>query len=142
MFRLPVVGTNGLVRGVPLQSPRDWYVEASLKCNCQACRRLKWFCRDPVSRTGVFPMRQELRRHLRNKVRKHRLSIDTRTQKKGNPYRIICTKNRSDHKGRLAEYEADILSMKLLIETPPAGAVGGETNRRIARLRAACARSG
>lgn len=124
------------------ESPRDWYVAASLRCNCQACRRLKWFCRDPVSRTGVFPMRQELRRHLRDKVRKHRLPMDTRTQKKGKPYRIICTKNRSDHKGRLAEYEADILSMKLLIQTPPEDAAGGETNRRIARLQAACARSG
>ena len=124
------------------KSPTDWYVAENLKCNCQACRRLKWFCRDPVSRTGVFPMRQELRRHLRDKIRKHRLPIDTRTQKKGNPYRIICTKNRSDHKGRLAEYEADILSMKLLIRTPPEDAAGGGTNRRIARLQAACARSG
>ena len=87
-------------------------------------------------------MRQELRRHLRDKIRKHRLPIDTRTQKKGNPYRIICTKNRSDHKGRLAEYEADILSMELLIRTPPEDAAGGGTNRRIARLQAACARSG
>ena len=80
-------------------------------------------------------MCEELRNHLEGAIRMADLDLDTKTEKKGRPYTLVCTKNRASYKRRLAEYAEDVERMDGLAKAAADGASATET----ARLRRAVA---
>ena len=86
----------------------------------------------------MFAVREDLRDHLRNTVRRHQMDVRCEERKGRRPYRLVCTKTRASHERRLAEYAKDIEAMRRLIATTPAVPDAAATT---ARLRAAAARS-
>ena len=135
----------------PPEQPRDWVIETRITCagappswsgsatGCEHCARLQAFCADPEATTERFRMRQELRAHVESTIASLRLDIDCKTERRGSPHTLICTKNRATYERRCAEYAEDIAHMRLLTDAAPrseADSVGAE---HLQRLRTAIA---
>ncbi len=105
----------------PPEEPRDWAMAADVDCDCDRCKKLRAFCKDPVGRVARFPLRQDLRAHLQGVITRHRLDLTYVTERKGRPYTLVCTKTRASHERRLAEYARDVSSMRSLIGSAPGG---------------------
>jgi hypothetical protein len=54
-----------------IEPPQDWTRDAELGCNCEDCRALSLFLRDPAQRVGRFPIRKERRQHLHQQIERH-----------------------------------------------------------------------
>ena len=108
-----------------------------VKCRCEHCAKLRAFCKDPVAETARFPLRQELRVHLQEIIKQHRLDLSHVTERRGRPFTLVCTKTRASHERRLAEYAEDVSNM------PRAGRVGaGRKAGRTVRGRSRAAARG
>ena len=103
----------------PPAEPSDWSIAADVACDCDLCRKLRIFCQDPVVREARFPVRQDLRDHLRLAIERHELDLDHETERRGRPYSLVCTKNRASHKRRNTEYVGDVSRMRWLLESAP-----------------------
>ena len=103
----------------PPAAPRDWRIAADLSCDCDLCRRLRSFCEDPGTRQARFPLREDLRAHLDNVIREHRLDLDQETERQDRLAVVVCTKNRASHERRDAEYREDVSWMQSLLESAP-----------------------
>ena len=126
----------------PPGPPRDWYVNVQIPCNCEACRAMQAFCMDRRAKTRTFPMRQALRSHLEMQIRTLKLPMDHKTVRRGSPHKLVCTKNRSDHKRRLEEYAEDVDHMRMLINSAPTPESEGQGRRAVGRLESALSRAG
>ena len=103
----------------PPEQPRDWVIETRIACDCEHCARLRAFCADPEATTERFRMRQDLRLHVESTITHLRLDIDCKTERRGSPHTLICTKNRATYELRCAEYAEDIAHMRLLTDAAP-----------------------
>ena len=110
-------------------------------CQCEHCRRLTGFCRNPKAPVERFRMRKDLRLHVELRIQSERLPIRCTTEKTGIPHTLVCTKNSADHIRRVNRYENDIESMKTLLPTAPQVRLLW-VSRVEDRLRQAVARSG
>lgn len=115
----------------PPRKRQDWLVAARLSCPCSGCRQLQAFCNDPASQTARITVAQGVRQHLRQGIDSRGLDIEYRTERRGRPYTLICTKNRASFHRRVAEYDEDISQMRSLIGSAPSQMVGAQ----VARLR-------
>ena len=115
----------------PPREPDHWRIPCPVECGCEICAGLRTFCADPAARVARFPLRTDLRAHLHGTIDVHKLEIDHVTERRGRPYTLVCTKNRSGHKRRVKEHATDIKRMCLLMVTAPDGA------REIASLQGA-----
>lgn len=111
----------------PVEPPKDWTRDAKLKCQCEHCRALSQFLRDPAQRVARFPLRQELRRHLHGQIDSQGCDLTHVTERKGSPQTLVCTKTNASYERRLKQYEVD---QKLLAELQT---FAGEGKRAIAR---------
>lgn len=126
----------------PPEEPTNWTITAEIDCDCEHCRDLKAFCKNPDETVKRFALRAELRGHLEKVIRAHRLDIDCKTEHRGSPYKLVCTKNRASYRRRLKEYAADVSHMHALIASAPGGNGAGVSKDRLERLLVAVARSG
>lgn len=117
--------------------PVGWYIDARLECNCRGCDQLASFCRDSGATRTKIAVNQSVRSHLRGKITRLGLDIDFETERRGSPYKLVCTKNRNSHKQRLAEYAEDLETMRVLIDAVPIRAGPGCCEPALARLRVA-----
>jgi hypothetical protein len=97
---------EGLTAQEP-QPPADFRRPAKSSCNCAACRELTAFLADPQEQTHRFPMPQDRRSHLEDVIRNDRLDLDSRTEKSGRPYTLICTKNTRSYQESVKKYHQD-----------------------------------
>ena len=121
----------------PPEAPRTWVLPVRIDCDCERCAELQTFCDDPLRTEHQFAVRQELRAHLRETIRRHRMDLRCRELKRGRPYQLVCVKTRGSYERRLEQYGKDIEAMRRLVAAP----VPAETGTT-ARLQAATARSG
>ena len=105
----------------PPEAPRDWVIESRIPCDCELCAALEAFCKHPVDRVCRFSVRAELRAHLHQQIERCRLDMSHVTERRGRPYTLVCTKNRTSYERRLAEYAKDIETMRSLTRFMPAG---------------------
>jgi hypothetical protein len=52
-------------------------------------------------------VREDRRRHLEHQVRGHECDLDLRTERRGSPYTLVCTKNTASYQARLKQYHED-----------------------------------
>jgi hypothetical protein len=79
----------------PLELPQDWSRGAELDCECEDCRALTRFLRDPAQRVGRFPVRKERRQHLRQQIDRHRCDLTHATERVRSPQTLVCTKSQA-----------------------------------------------
>ena len=126
----------------PPETPKTWKIAAPVKCRCEHCAKLRAFCKDPAAKTARFPLREELRDHLQEIIERHRLDIEHVTERRGSPYTLVCTKTRSSHERRLAEYAEDVTNMRALADSAPGGKQARRCATDLERLREAIAAAG
>ena len=114
----------------PPKEPIDWVIRADIPVlpeepgrrrntarswsYAECCRQLREFCNDAVETSRHFPARRDIRESFARTIRQMRLDIDCHTDHCGNPYRLVCVKNRASYERRLAEYAEDIEWMRKL----------------------------
>ena len=118
----------------PPPGPEDRSIVASIECECQHCRRIKTFCRDRGARVLRYPVRQQIRRHMRGEIRYAKVAVTCETERRGRPYTLICRKTEAGYAKRVSRYEADIASMRLLESAAP-------VTESLSQLRMAISRS-
>jgi hypothetical protein len=91
----------------PPQPPADFRRDAALSCHCAACGELKRFLEDPNQEVYHYRAREDQRRHLENSIRQGHCDLDLRTERRGSPYTLVCTKNTASYKARLQQYHQD-----------------------------------
>ncbi len=123
----------------PPEEPRDWVIEASIPHRCPLCARLQAFCDSPEATTERFRVRQDLRLHVESMISDLRLDIGCKTERKGSPHTLICTKNRASYRRRCAEYAADVAHMRLLVDAAPRSGTDADCGADLQRLRQATA---
>ncbi len=119
------------------EGPVGWYIEAYLACDCRGCVQLARFCRNSASKRTKIAVNQGERFHLRDKITTLGLDIDFETERRGRPFKLVCTKNRNSHKRRLEEYADDLATMKVLIDAVPTRDGRGLRAEELDRLRGA-----
>lgn len=123
------------------EEPRDWFIDAQLGCDCRGCVLLQAFCDDPAISQAKIAVAQSERQHLRDQINRLVLDIDYETERKGRPYRLVCSKNRNSNQRRLAQYADDIHHMNVLIGCLPSSGRDDFRGPELKQLQTASARS-
>jgi hypothetical protein len=100
----------------PPAPPTDWKQSVTISCNCEDCRGLQKFARDPEAQVGRFRVRQDRRQHLHRQIEQHGLDMSHVTERKGSPQTLVCTKTRRTYERQCAQHRADCASMNALLD--------------------------
>jgi hypothetical protein len=109
---------EALTAQVP-QEPTDFRRSAAIGCKCAECAELSRFLKDPKESVHRFSAREERRKHLEHRIREHRCDLDLKTERRGSPYTLVCTKNTASYRAKLKTYHEDLehLAMVRAIES-------------------------
>ena len=121
--------------GGPPEDPSDWVVDAPIHCQCKDCQQVRAFCADPVKKTVQFSVAKYRRRHIRGIINRYSLEISYETKRQGNPYKLVCTKNKSKHQERIKQYSDDIAHMRMLVASAPGSKRQDACDEFLGRLR-------
>lgn len=105
--------------GSPPPGPEDKSIDASIECDCEHCLSIALFCRDRTATVLRYPVRAEVRGHLRDEIRHADVDLECETERRGRPYTLVCTKTAAGYEKRVGRYAADVESIRLLIATAP-----------------------
>jgi predicted 2-oxoglutarate/Fe(II)-dependent dioxygenase YbiX len=99
---------------LPLEAPSDWRRDDKLGCNCKDCQALGLFLDDAAQPAWVFAAAEPRRRHVEATIRAAGCDVDTATEKRGSPHRLICTKNQASYQRRCAQRANDLTERERL----------------------------
>jgi hypothetical protein len=86
----------------PERADGDWSIAPPRGCRCELCRRLAAFLADPRQRRLEWPLAQQKRRHVHQRLDLHELPVLHRTRRSGRPFTLLLDKTET-----LFEREAD-----------------------------------
>jgi len=89
------------------QAPTDYRRSAGVSCKCADCGELRRFLADRHEPVHRFPVAEGRRSHLESKIREHRCDVNVKTERKGSPYTLVCTKNTASYQAKLKTYHQD-----------------------------------
>jgi hypothetical protein len=89
------------------QPPADYRRTAAVSCTCGDCSELKRFLNDPQEPEHRFRVVQARRSHLEERIRAAGSDLDLRTERKGSPHTLVCTKNRASYQAKLDKFRQD-----------------------------------
>jgi hypothetical protein len=89
------------------EAPTDFRRSAPITCKCADCAELKRFLESPHEAEHRFRVAEARRYHLQDNIRQHRCDLDCKTEKKGSPYSLVCTKNTASYKAKLKQYQEE-----------------------------------
>ncbi|MHB1987282.1 MAG: 2OG-Fe(II) oxygenase [Acidimicrobiales bacterium] len=70
----------------------DWSIDLSGGCRCELCDRLARFLANPTERMLEWPIRQDRREHVHQRIADAELPVEHRTRRTGSPYTLVLTK--------------------------------------------------
>ena len=91
----------------PPTPPSDWSRPADLSRKGALYDELRAFAADPEAETHRFKVARDARNDLRHAIDHARLDMDYRTDRKGRPYTLVCTKNQASYERQRRQFEAD-----------------------------------
>ncbi|HKB40269.1 MAG TPA: hypothetical protein VKD72_27815, partial [Gemmataceae bacterium] len=89
------------------EAPTDFRRPATISCRCADCAALKRFLDDPNQSTYRFTAAQDRRGHLEVVIEGAHCDLDLKTEERGRPYTLVCTKNTASYQARLQKYHQD-----------------------------------
>ena len=92
----------------PLAPPKDWARDSTLNCQCARCSELSQFLADPEHKVWIFKAAEAHRHHVTDTIRRNKCDVNTRTDKQGRPYKLICTKNQASYERRAKQRKQDL----------------------------------
>ncbi|HEY4172246.1 MAG TPA: 2OG-Fe(II) oxygenase [Rhodopila sp.] len=93
---------------LPLEAPHDWRRDNTLGCNCADCRALAAYLGNAEQSAWIFAAAEPRRRHVEATIRSAQCDVDTMTEKRGSPHRLVCTKNQASYGRRCVQRAADL----------------------------------
>jgi hypothetical protein len=99
---------------LPLEPPADWTRPSAVGCRCQHCTGLSRFLADPKQRIWIFRAVAADRGHVEGTIREAACDVDTKTESRGRPYSLICTKNQASYDRRVAQRRQDLADAERL----------------------------
>ena len=106
-----------------LEAPKDWSRPNDVACKCQHCAALGRFLADPERPVWNLKAAQPVRGHVEDTIRRAHSDVDTRTERRGSPHILVCTKNQASYERRVVQRKQDLTHIKMLGEVaqaPPA----------------------
>jgi hypothetical protein len=98
----------------PLAPPADWRRVSQVSCNCEHCTALSGFLADPGQRVWILRASEQYRGHVEGTIRNSNADVDTRTDRQGRPYCLVCTKNQASYERRAAQRKQDLQDLAQL----------------------------
>jgi hypothetical protein len=89
------------------QPPAAFRRPAAIGCKCADCGELRRFLADPGEQVHHFRMAEGRRRHLEDQIRHHACDLDCRTERRGSPHTLVCTKNTATYERQLRKFHED-----------------------------------
>jgi hypothetical protein len=90
------------------RAPTDFRRPAGVSCKCADCAALKKFLQNPNEEVYRFSAAERRRRHLQDTIRSDRADVNCRTEKRGSPYTLVCTKNTASYEASLKTYHENL----------------------------------
>jgi len=97
-----------------LEAPRDWSRPSGISCKCEHCSALGRFLVDPSRPTWSLKAAAHIRNHVKETIRNARSDVDVRTERRGSPHTLICTKNQARYERGVAQRKKDLADIKTL----------------------------
>ena len=97
------------------QAPTDFRRAAELSCRCKDCRVLAGFLADPVERECRLPLNQDRRQHLHGIIERNRCDVTHVTERKGRPFKLVCTKTTASYERACKTFERDQRNLSRLV---------------------------
>lgn len=91
-----------------LAPPADWRREARTSCHCEHCLALGRFLQSADQEVWRLKAREADRSHVEDSIRQGRHDVDCRTERKGSPHVLVCTKNQASYERRVAQRRTDL----------------------------------
>jgi hypothetical protein len=101
----------------PLAPPHDWAREAAITCKCADCTEVNRFLTDPDREIWSLRAAEHARSHVEESIRKAGSDLDLKTDRKGRPYTLVCTKNQASYEKRAKQRRRDLDDVALLEAT-------------------------
>jgi hypothetical protein len=76
---------------LPQRADGDWSIELPAGCSCELCSSLRKFLAGP-SRVYEWPLAEQRRRHVHERIDRAELPVTHVTRRKGRPYTLVLTK--------------------------------------------------
>ncbi|MGH9280432.1 MAG: 2OG-Fe(II) oxygenase [Acidimicrobiales bacterium] len=76
----------------PPRAADDWSILLPDGCGCELCGTLRTFLADPTQRTRDWPLAQDRRRHVHDRIDASELPVRHQTRRSGRPYTLVLTK--------------------------------------------------
>jgi len=105
----------------PLAPPADWRRPAEIRCNCADCAALNRFLADADAPTWSLKAAEAKRRHVEASIQQARADVDTRTEARGRPFTLVCSKNQASYERRVAQRKTDLVHRERLLHGASSG---------------------
>jgi predicted 2-oxoglutarate/Fe(II)-dependent dioxygenase YbiX len=93
---------------LPLAPPPDWQRSSTVGCRCKHCSDLSRFLADPTEQTWTLRAAAPDRSHVESTILNAKCDLDTKTEQRGRPYSLICTKNQASYKLKVKQRKQDL----------------------------------
>lgn len=90
------------------EEPTDFRRPAAATCKCRHCNALNQFLSDPRESIHGFREVQQIRSHLEHQIRADACDVLCKTERRGSPHLLICTKTQASYERALEEYHANL----------------------------------
>ena len=97
------------------QAPVDYRRDAELSCKCADCRALSRFLANPDERECRMPLNKDRRRHLHRIIEANRCDVTHVTERKGRPFKLVCTKTTASYDRACETFERDRRDLAQLV---------------------------
>jgi hypothetical protein len=123
----------------PPVRPKDWARPVKLDCQCQCCHELTAFALNPQEQVHIFKVRQDLRHHIESTISQHRMDMKCKTEERGSPKPMVCTKNLAAYERNCARHGKHLALITNLL--PLANAADRDCLKTADRLKATISRT-
>ena len=93
---------------LPLAPPPDSQRSSILGCRCQHCSDLSRFLADPRQQIWTLRAATPDRSHVESTILNAKCDLDKKTEQRGRPYSLICTKNQASYKLKVKQRKQDL----------------------------------
>jgi hypothetical protein len=90
------------------QPPADFRRPSALTCKCADCGEINRFLNNPKEQTYRFSAAQNRRDHVTSNIINDHADLDLKTEEKGRPYTLICTKNTRSYQASVKKYHQEL----------------------------------
>jgi 2OG-Fe(II) oxygenase superfamily len=98
----------------PLAPPADWSRNGRIECRGKVCNDFNRFLASPIGQTWTYKAAEFERSQVAAAIGRAGCDVDCKTDRRGRPYTLVCTKNQASYERRAKQREQDLVDLALL----------------------------